>query len=74
MEAKITLSLFYMGLLSAVIAITLSVITFYGTIQEQIRRDLQASGDMVATAYESGFIQPDDLTKFGTEDMRITLI
>ena len=74
MEAKITLSLFYMGLLSAVIAITLSVITFYGTIQEQIRRDLQASGDMVATVYENGFIQPDDLTKFGTEDLRVTLI
>ena len=74
MEGKITLSLFYMGLVSAVVAVALSVVTFYGTIQEQVRRDLQASGDMVAVACERGFLDPEGLAAFGTEELRITLI
>ena len=74
MESKITLSLFYMGLLSAVIAVALSVATFYGTVQEQVRRDLQASGDLVAVAYGRGSVSSDGLVEFGTEDLRITLI
>ena len=72
MEGKITLSLFYMGLLSAMIAVALTAVTFFGTLQEQVRSDLKVNGDTIAAAYEKN--ETTDLSVFQNDVLRITLI
>ncbi len=73
MEEKITLNLFYMGLIAAILAAVLSGAVFFDAFQAQISQDLAQQGTLVATAYEScGDIS--DLDLFSDEDLRITLI
>ena len=72
MEGKLTLSLFYMGLVSAVIAIALTAVTFYGMLQEQIKDDLLISGNTIATAYNDS--EDLNLSVFENDKLRLTLI
>lgn len=71
MEGKLTLSLFYMGLVSAVIAIALTAVTFYGMLQEQIKDDLLISGNTIATAYNDS--EDLNLSVFENDKLRLTL-
>ncbi len=73
MEEKITLNLFYMGLIAAILAVICSGATFYGAYQQQVQSDLAQQGQLVAAAYEA-LGQEADLTEFAASDLRITLI
>lgn len=72
MEGKITLSLFYMGLISAIIAVALTAVTFFGTLQEQICQDLMVNGNTIAAAYNRS--ETADLSIFQSDMLRVTLI
>ena len=73
MEEKITLNLFYMGLVAALLAVFCSGLTFYGTYQRQVQADLAQQGQLIAAAYELPD-QSTDLTPFAVSGLRITLI
>ncbi len=73
MEEKVSLSLFYLGLVVTLIAILLSGAVFSLAYRDQVEQDLQRQGELLSCAYED---LPDDaaLQKFATNDLRITLI
>ena len=73
MEEKITLNLFYMGLVSAILAAVLSGVAFFDAFRTQVAEDLERQGTLVAAAYEAynGF---DALDVFSDDELRITLI
>ncbi len=73
MEEKITLNLFYMGLISAILAVLCSGIAFYRSYQEQVQEDLSRHGQLVAEAYTS-LTEPSQLSRFSRQGIRITLI
>ena len=73
MEEKITLNLFYMGLIAAILAVICSGVTFYGAYQQQVQADLAQQGQLIAAAYEA-LDQDAGLTEFAASDLRITLI
>lgn len=73
MEEKITLNLFYMGLIAAILAVICSGVTFYDAYQQQIQEDLSQQGQLIATAYEA-LDHDTDLTQFTGSGLRITLI
>ena len=73
MEEKITLNLFYMGLIAAILAVFCSGLTFYDAYQVQVQEDLQQQGQLVAAACET-LSDPADLSRFSGSGLRITLI
>lgn len=73
MEEKITLNLFYMGLISAILTVICSGLTFYRAYQKQVQADLTAQGQLIAEAYET-LEEPEDLSQFSDSGLRITLI
>lgn len=73
MEEKITLNLFYMGLLSAILAVICSGFAFYNAYQQQVQEDLSHQGQLIATAYET-LDNASDLSRFSNSGLRITLI
>ena len=52
MEEKITLNLFYMGLISAILAALCSGFAFFSAFRTQVQEDLQQQGQLIAIAYE----------------------
>lgn len=73
MEEKITLNLFYMGLISAILAAVCSGISFLGAFRSQVCEDLQRQGNLIAAAYKQ-LDEPEELDLFSGEGLRITLI
>ena len=73
MEKKIVLSLFYTGVITALIGITVTILTYYGFFREEVAENLVHSCRLVADGYEMA-ASPDELEKFAGEDFRITLI
>ena len=73
MEEKISLNLFYMGLISAILAAVISGITFFDAFQNQVKEDLQREGELAAAAYEQyGDLEVLDI--FSDDGLRVTLI
>ena len=73
MERKIVLSLFYMGVVTAVVGVIITTLTYYVFFRREIRENLAHECHLVADCYDSG----DPITKldqFTGEDFRITLI
>lgn len=52
MEEKISLNLFYMGLISAILAALCSGFAFFNAFRTQVREDLQQQAQLIASAYE----------------------
>lgn len=73
MEEKITLNLFYMGLISAILAALCSGFAFFSAFRTQVQADLQQQGELIASAYEETE-QPESLAQFAGNQLRITLI
>ncbi len=73
MKEKLSFSLFYVGLLAAVIAMLLTAGAFRSSISEQTVLDLKQQGAVVANAY-SLIDSSEELGKFTTATLRITLI
>lgn len=73
MKEKLSFSLFYVGLLAALIAMLLTAGAFRTGIANQAVQDLKQQGAIVASTY--GFIDSvADLEKLATPSLRITLI
>lgn len=73
MERKIVLSLFYVGVVTAVVGVIITTLTYYVFFRREIRENLAHECHLVADCYDSG----DPITKldqFTGEDFRITLI
>ena len=62
MEEKITLNLFYMGLISAILAALCSGFAFFSAFRTQVQEDLQQQGQLIASAYEV-LQEPDTLSR-----------
>lgn len=73
MEEKISLNLFYMGLISAILAALCSGFAFFNAFRTQVREDLQQQAQLVASAYEE-LDDPEQLSLFSSDELRITLI
>jgi len=73
MERKIVLSLFYMGVVTAVVGVIITTLTYYAFFRREIRENLAHECQLVADCYDSG--DPiTELDKFTGEELRITLI
>lgn len=73
MERKIVLSLFYMGVVTAVVGVIITTLTYYVFFRREIRENLAHECQLVADCYDSG--DPiTELDKFTGEELRITLI
>ena len=73
MERKINLHLFYMGVVTAIIGILITTISYYNFFRKEVKENLAHECHLVAQCYDSG----DPITKldrFTGEDFRITLI
>ncbi|MCD8144230.1 MAG: ATP-binding protein [Oscillospiraceae bacterium] len=73
MSEKITVNLFYMGLLATIVSVFFSGMAMYQVYQKQVKSDLQVEGNMVAAVYqETDSAAAFDL--FDSEQIRITLM
>ena len=73
MESKLSLHLFYMGLISALLAALCAGFVFFDAFQDQVETDLSHQGDIISAAYEA-LNEPEDLSRFADDELRITLI
>lgn len=73
MKEKLSFSLFYVGLLSAVIAMLLTAGAFRTSVSTQTQFDLKQQGAIISSAYAL-MHSPDELKNFVTSSLRITLI
>ncbi len=73
MEEKITLNLFYMGLISAILAVLCSGIAFYSAYRTQVQTDLSNQGQLIADAYDT-LEDDEDLARSPYLGLRVTLI
>ncbi len=73
MEEKISLRLFFMGMLSLLLTAALCIFVFHKAFNEQVWHDLRITCEEVATAYP--YLGNDsELSAFAQENLRITLI
>lgn len=73
MSEKITINLFYMGLLATLASVFLYGMAMYRVYQDQVKEDLTVQGEMVAAVYmQQGDQSVFDL--FNSQSLRITLI
>ncbi|MBQ6675160.1 MAG: ATP-binding protein [Ruminococcus sp.] len=73
MERKINLHLFYMGVVTAIIGILITTVTYYHFFRKEVEENLAHECHLVAQCYDSG--DPiTELDRFTGEDFRITLI
>lgn len=73
MESKLSLNLFYMGLISAILAVIATGASFLSVFRSQVQTDLRRQGDLLAVACEYRGAA-EDLSPFASQDLRITLI
>ena len=73
MERKINLHLFYMGVVTAIIGILITTVSYYNFFRKEVKENLAHECHLVARCYDSG--DPiTELDRFTGEDFRITLI
>lgn len=73
MERRIILSLFYVGLFSALLTIFMTGFTFYTSLNTQTKTVIEDRANVVATAYYN-LDSYDELAEFSDDNLRITLI
>ena len=73
MERKIEFSLFYMGIVTAIIGIVITTFVCYGFFHKEVKENLAHECNIVAQCYDK-ISSPDELERFTQEDFRITLI
>ncbi len=73
MERKIVLSLFYMGIITAILGIVITTISYYGFFRREVEENLVHECRLVAECYDK-LSSADELEKFSGENFRITLI
>ena len=73
MERKIVLSLFYMGIITAIVGIVITTFAYYGFFRREVEENLVHECRLVAESYDK-LSSPDELDLFSGEDFRITLI
>ncbi len=73
MEKKIVLSLFYMGIVTAIVGIVITTFVYYGFFRREVEENLVHECRLVAESYDM-LTSPDELKRFSGEDFRITLI
>ena len=73
MERKISLYLFYMGIVTAVIGILFTTVSYYIFFRKEVEENLAHECHLVAQCYDSGDTI-NELDRFTGEDFRITLI
>ena len=74
MEEKISYRLFLMGFLGLLFTATLCIFVFHKAFTAQAWTGLEQEAELVSAGYEMTYQQPQELTHFVTEDLRITLI
>lgn len=74
MEEKISYRLFLMGFLGLLFTAALCVFVFHKAFTAQAWTGLEQEAELVSADYEMTDQQPQELTHFVTEDLRITLI
>ena len=74
MESKITSSLFYMGLISAIMAIILTSFTLHESLKEQVEDNLQSQAQIIAASYQLMENPSEQLSQLETDGARMTLI
>ena len=73
MERKINLHLFYMGIVTALIGILITTVSYYHFFRLEMRETLKHECRLVAESYMDTY-SPDELSRFSDDDLRITLI
>ena len=73
MEKKIVLSLFYMGIITAIVGIVVTTFVYFGFFRQEVEENLVHECRLVATCYDK-LSSPEELERFTGEDFRITLI
>lgn len=73
MERKIVLSLFYMGIITAIAGIVITTVSYYGFFRREVEENLVHECRLVAESYDK-LSSADELERFSGEDFRITLI
>ena len=73
MEKKIVLSLFYMGIITAIVGIVITTVSYYGFFRREVEENLVHECRLVAESYDK-LSSADELERFSGEDFRITLI
>ena len=74
MEEKISYRLFLMGFLGLLFTAALCIFVFHKAFTAQAWTGLEQEAELVSAGYELTSQQPQQLTHFVTEDLRITLI
>ena len=74
MEEKISYRLFMMGFLGLLFTAALCIFVFHKAFTAQAWTGLEQEAELVSAGYEMTDQQPQELTHFVTEDLRITLI
>ena len=74
MEEKISYRLFLMGFLGLLFTAALCIFVFHKAFTAQAWTGLEQEADLVSAGYAMTDQQPQELTHFVTEDLRITLI
>ena len=74
MEEKISYRLFLMGFLGLLFTAALCIFVFHKAFTAQAWTGLEQEADLVSAGYAMTDQQPQQLTHFVTEDLRITLI
>ena len=73
MERKINLHLFYMGVVTAIVGILITTVSYFNFFRKEVTENLAHECHLVAQCYDSG--DPiTELDRFTGEDFRITLI
>lgn len=73
MERKISLNLFYMGVMTAIAGIFITVIVYYGLFRQEVEQNLVRECRLVAQSYEM-LDSYEELKQFSGDQFRITLI
>ena len=73
MKHKLILSLFYMGLVAALVSVIATVFVYQNTMRTEVKENLANELRLIKISYEK-IRHSDDLKDFATDDFRITLI
>lgn len=73
MERKIVLNLFYMGIITTIVGIVITTVSYYGFFRREVEENLVHECRLVAESYDK-LSSADELERFSGEDFRITLI
>ena len=73
MKRKLILSMFYIGLIAALVSITATVIVYQNTMRNEVRDNLREELRLIKISYPK-LQNSDELMDYNADDLRITLI